>query len=39
MRVETIRCPHCDVKLLPEIIREYVDNTVFKKYNVFLRNL
>jgi hypothetical protein len=38
MRIDNIHCPHCGLKLSAEIISEFIDNTTFNKYKLFLRN-
>lgn len=32
-------CPHCADQIGPDIIKEYVNKTLFEKYQTFSRNL
>lgn len=37
-RVNQMKCPHCEMQLSVEIIREYVDPATYMKFILFLRN-
>lgn len=32
-------CPHCSESLSPDIVKEFVNKTLFEKYQTFSRNL
>ena len=39
LRIENMTCPHCADQIGPDIIKEYVNKTLFEKYQTFSRNL
>ncbi len=34
-----MKCPHCGELITPDIVKQYVNSTLFEKYQTFLHNL